>query len=464
MRSRTVYRVIVCALFAAQGFALLLADRGAAQTGDGRYTSPTYGYVVTWDSSLWHIDEETSAGGTDRLNLGDGTTNIYLDGYAGFGGDAAACVTDASGRIGSEDGVVDVQPAVDGNGTAIAGSTSDQAFAMFLVTRNVAANTPAVDLVWYVECHTLVAGSAVLQITVITTRSAYETELPAIQAVFAGIDLSGVGASGTRQTEPVPSAGRAALVITTVDQNGAPLPDACFDITANTGPRYEELATLCDGDDGVKDGRLVLGDLPAGKALFDNSWPPEGYDRAAQFGTAVAADETTNLTVCYQTGTANPDALPTATPAPQEFIDDQGYILARITMTAMAIVRGGDGRVADPPSGSRYLLLTLSIENTGTDPLRLRAEQFVVLDESSFLYAGIDASSLVRDGSGLGRLSLQPGKTAERTVVFELPADSGRPDQVFYQPAADRLVRLAAVDWETANGLCSTGTATGAQS
>jgi hypothetical protein len=416
---------------------------------------------VNWDASLWHVGVNTSSNGYDRLRLDDGVTTVYFDGFPGFNGDPGRCTGGVATRIRTETGVLDVQPAVAANGTAIAGSAAGESYVMYLVKRDALGTGNPVTLVWYVDCRALVTGSAVLQITVIVNLGAYAIEQSAIQTLLAALIMP--AANGPNQTPggPPPPPGRGSLLILTLDQNGAPLTGACFDITANTGPRYEKLATLCDDTDGTQDGRLELDGVPAGHALFANTTAPPGYDPAS-FEADIAADQTTTLSVCYTTGTANPDALPPFTSSKTDYVDDQGYILARLTTTGLTVDRGSDGRTGDPPAGSHYLLLTLSIENTGNTPLPLRPEQFVMDDTAYALHpAASDSATLVRDGSGLAAMSLPPKQTVERTLVFTIRDGTARPQRFFYRPAVGRLIFLQIVDFRTGNGLCSASAARG---
>jgi hypothetical protein len=88
--ARLGWRVIVsCVLLVVVQSGALTAAH--AQEEAAGYTSPTYGYSLAW-SDEWEVVEQESEGGYDLLHLTNQTSDVYIEGYIGDGGDPVTCV------------------------------------------------------------------------------------------------------------------------------------------------------------------------------------------------------------------------------------------------------------------------------------------------------------------------------------------------------------------------------------
>lgn len=93
--------------------------------------------------------------------------------------------------------------------------------------------------------------------------------------------------------------------------------------------------------------------------------------------------------------------------------------------------------------GSRYVLVTIAIENTGSVPLDVSPGTFMLRDANGFLwaYTGISRPDdvVVPD---LQSQTLSPGSRISGVVAFQLPEEAEAAD-VLYQPVSGRLIFLA---------------------
>lgn len=117
----------------------------------------------------------------------------------------------------------------------------------------------------------------------------------------------------------------------------------------------------------------------------------------------------------------------------------------------------------EPEAGSRYLLVTLAIENTGSIPLDVNPSNLLVRDDDGYLwtYTSVrrEENVVVPD---LQSRALAPGSRISGVVGFQLPADAQLAD-VLYQPVSGRLIVLAQLQpVETSNTLGPAGAATAA--
>lgn len=89
-----------------------------AQEQDGvngsTYTSPVYGYSVSWDDQTWSVTETFSEGGYDLLHLVSESVDIYVEGDTGFASDLDECIGASIDFYANEDGVSSVEP-IDGS-------------------------------------------------------------------------------------------------------------------------------------------------------------------------------------------------------------------------------------------------------------------------------------------------------------------------------------------------------------
>ena len=150
------------------------------------YVSPTWGYALTFDATVWEPIEESSEGGFDRLNLYNGPSYVWVWGMAGYSGDPVACRDDWVRILRNLDGIESFAPLLDQNGYPIAGEDEGAAFAVYRYT------SADGNEVFDVRCLTLVPGLGNLVIILETFANRYEEQAAAVAALMTGLDVSGV--------------------------------------------------------------------------------------------------------------------------------------------------------------------------------------------------------------------------------------------------------------------------------
>ncbi len=163
--------------------------REAAGGVDGNsYTSPNFGYTVSWDPDIWEVEDESSEDGHDQLRLGDPINTVYLSGVEGFGGDPAACLEGTSDALDDGEGVSNYRPAEDRNGNSIGAESQDRAFAQYELTLTN-DDGDRVRITNYVECRVLVPDEAVLAIVYIVATDEFEAQFPLVEDLLDAIEI-----------------------------------------------------------------------------------------------------------------------------------------------------------------------------------------------------------------------------------------------------------------------------------
>jgi hypothetical protein len=173
---------------------LLTSPQGTgAQVVGSAWTSPTYGFSVSWTGTDWQDDPEsglTAVGPErlDRLHLINGVSSLYFEGATRYQGGLSSCVAEEANILSQEPGVSDVRPYQDENGVQLQADGPNASAAAFNLSLDV--NGQQMELVDYVECRPLIPGKAVLIITLITEPTGFDQELASAQEVIDSITLA----------------------------------------------------------------------------------------------------------------------------------------------------------------------------------------------------------------------------------------------------------------------------------
>lgn len=167
----------------------VVAQDASGVDGD-RYTSPTYGYRLSWDAASWTVSsEEVDRDGWDILRLLYGETGyLYVEGFTGYDGDPEDCLA-GTYRDRFAD-LQDIQPATRGN-EPLAGSEDGAAYAGYSYIGY--DRDRAIERAAYVSCHTLVPGESVVLFSLVSTGAAFFADLEATQELIASLELPGGG-------------------------------------------------------------------------------------------------------------------------------------------------------------------------------------------------------------------------------------------------------------------------------
>jgi hypothetical protein len=165
----------------------------AAQIEGETWTSPTYGFSVSWAGTDWQPDPDgtlTAVGPErlDRLHLTNGINSLYFEGATRYQGNLSSCVAQEANLLGQESGVSEIRPYRDEDGAPLVASGPNAEAAAFTLTLEVAGQE--VELVDYVECRTLIPGEAVLIITLVADPASFKEQLASMTEISNTIVLA----------------------------------------------------------------------------------------------------------------------------------------------------------------------------------------------------------------------------------------------------------------------------------
>ncbi|MDQ3043857.1 MAG: hypothetical protein M3R06_01720, partial [Chloroflexota bacterium] len=180
----------------AAGDSTALQPAADAGVDSNSYTSPTYGFTLTWNQAIWGVSDVVSQDGFDQLLLTNGPSSVYIEGYADGAGDPTACLTENITALREVEGVSDYTLREDSAGRPLAGGDSTRAFATYDLTYiNPAGGR--VGFVNFVECRALVPGESVVVVTLFVSAEDYESELPLVEDILAALTLPDDRAAAT---------------------------------------------------------------------------------------------------------------------------------------------------------------------------------------------------------------------------------------------------------------------------
>jgi hypothetical protein len=185
---RSLSALVVAVLFLTSAAAGIVA-----QIEGERWTSPTYGFSISWAGTEWQPDPAgtlTAVGPErlDRIHLLNGVSSLYFEGATRYQGDLTACVAEEANLLAQETGVSEIRPYRDEEGVQLIADGPNSSAAAFTLTLSI--GDQEVELVDYVECRTLIPGQAVLIITLVTEPPSFDQELAAAQTVIDTVVLS----------------------------------------------------------------------------------------------------------------------------------------------------------------------------------------------------------------------------------------------------------------------------------
>jgi len=165
------------------------------------YTSPTYGYSLSWDAP-WEVSDEVSENGFDSVALTNGVSTVYFDGYE-YTGTEAQCLADAIEVLSTESGVSGYTQAQSESGP-LEGEDAFGTWAVYDLTYTSDDGTETA-LSEFIICRSVVPGESMLQITQIVGTAEYNDELDPFATLVDSLVLPTDEPGGTPEptaTEP----------------------------------------------------------------------------------------------------------------------------------------------------------------------------------------------------------------------------------------------------------------------
>ncbi len=170
-----------------------------AQVDGNTYTSPTFGYTVTWDGSWAVVDERT--GEVDLLMLSNGFSLGQFIGLTDYGDDALFATTLYAVTAGMDPAVSNVVTLDAAEG--IPGSGGDQNLAYTTISYLFTdENGASRQLTNYVQVRTLGDGQSVLLFTGTAPSEDFPAAMTAFQPLLDSVVIPGQSASSGGATVP----------------------------------------------------------------------------------------------------------------------------------------------------------------------------------------------------------------------------------------------------------------------
>lgn len=162
------------------------------QPGGATYTSPSYGYSLTYDSS-WQVQDESSEPGqngpVDYLSLSNGLSFMEFLGIP-TGADLSAldCRAFWEQNWSQNASISEFTPRPGADGAPIQGGDASFAFSVFDFSFTPEGGSPVPLTVW-IGCYQLTGQGAVVTVFQQVPQRAYDQQSPARDALLAGLTL-----------------------------------------------------------------------------------------------------------------------------------------------------------------------------------------------------------------------------------------------------------------------------------
>lgn len=152
------------------------------------YTSPTYGYTLSYNNT-WEVTQEVSNDDRDLLVLTNGTSYVALTGARAFNGDPADCISGFLQERTADPNATNVEVALGPDGEPLVGGTeATGAFAVFNHDYQFASGVVPYTL--FVGCIPLIPGEAVLSVVQNVPAADFEAQIPLREALLRGLVLN----------------------------------------------------------------------------------------------------------------------------------------------------------------------------------------------------------------------------------------------------------------------------------
>lgn len=175
----------------------------AADIEGNTYTSPTFGYSVTWDDT-WFVTAEETRGGADYLGLVNGVTSAVFGGLPDASS-ATTCLAYLVNAIGPAAAIGNLTALVGDDGNVVRGEEGNHAYAAFSGTATIDGDI-TIDVALYLDCQPIVPGESLLTLGAIMPLLAFDGQLPLIRELLAGVVMPGALQDDSTDPEDGPAA------------------------------------------------------------------------------------------------------------------------------------------------------------------------------------------------------------------------------------------------------------------
>ena len=170
-------------------FPAVAAQSDTDSSIDGNtYTSPSFGYAVTWDGTIWTPSAEYSQFGYDLLNLESAGPTLSIEGMYGYKGSPGTCLTSERATVAAGLGLSDLAPVTGTNGNPLETIADGGAQGIYIIPVSSTDETPASLL--FLDCQVGVRYLSVILTTAYLDPANMQDEGAAVLKVVQGITFS----------------------------------------------------------------------------------------------------------------------------------------------------------------------------------------------------------------------------------------------------------------------------------
>ncbi|MGH2562615.1 MAG: neutral zinc metallopeptidase, partial [Thermomicrobiales bacterium] len=193
MHSRSLLSIVIATAILMGTLLITPAAFAAQRDGPGSgvdgntYTSPTFGYGVSWGET-WTVIDETSEEGVDILGLSNEISTVYFTAYTSGAENEMDCLTTSADLLSQEAGVSDFRQAESG-GDPLEGVATFGRWAVY--DFDYATQRETVAFSAFLLCRALVSDEVMLQAVQIVDSASYNDELDGIVELFEAVTLPG---------------------------------------------------------------------------------------------------------------------------------------------------------------------------------------------------------------------------------------------------------------------------------
>jgi hypothetical protein len=138
------------------------------------YLSPTFGYSISWDET-WSAVAESSTNGEDSVQLTNGTSNVYIQGFGNYSDNAIQCLDSLAERLPQTQGFSEVEARLSADGKPILAGDDKRRFGVYDFTYTTDSGSSRYSE--YLECRIIEPGWSVMVITQIVLADSYPSEI-----------------------------------------------------------------------------------------------------------------------------------------------------------------------------------------------------------------------------------------------------------------------------------------------
>jgi predicted metalloprotease len=187
---------ILLTLIGGAGQASAATQAASSNVSGNTYTSPDYGYSISWDST-WQVSDEQASAGYNMVALDNGTSTVYLEGVdsSGTTDDCVASVVDS---LEKGDGVSNVAIYKDESGE-VSGSSATRSYAVY--SFDYAGKNGSVSYNEYIDCRPIEAGKSMLAITDLVLADKFLGEVDPLVKLLGNLSITGGGVTSGNSTD-----------------------------------------------------------------------------------------------------------------------------------------------------------------------------------------------------------------------------------------------------------------------